>query len=114
MNHFVKLIVIALVSFGLMQILPFWSVAVAGFLASLFIKSGNLGSFLTGFLAVFLLWGGMAYLINMETAGVMTEKISQLFSMSPPLMILLTGVIGGITAGLGSLAGNQLRLALKS
>ncbi len=113
MKNILKIIFIVVLAWGLSFILPFWGAALAGFIASLVIRTSNVASFLTGFVAIFLLWGITAFLIDLETQSIMTDRISGIFSLSPPFLILITALIGGITGGLGSLTGCTLRASVK-
>ncbi|MCA6073440.1 hypothetical protein [Fulvivirga sedimenti] len=109
MRNILKVLLIAALAWGLSFILPFWGAALAGFIGSMVIRTSNVASFFTGFIAIFLLWGITAFLIDLETQSIMTDRISGIFSLSPPFLILITALIGGITGGLGSLVGCTLR-----
>ena len=109
MKKLLKIIVIAALAFALSQFLPFWSVAIAGVLGSMLITTSNVASFFTGFIAIFLLWGITAFMIDVNTQGIMTDRIADLLGFSPPFLILISALIGGITGGLGSLAGCTIR-----
>ena len=105
MRNILKVIVIALLAWGFSFFLPFWGAAVAGFIGSLLIRTSNVASFITGFIAVFVLWGMSAFLIDLNNQHLMAGRIGELFSMSPPFMVLVTAVVGGVTGALGSLFG---------
>jgi hypothetical protein len=109
MQHFIKFLLIGLLAYLSSYVLPFWGVALAGFLVSAGIRSSHLSSFLIAFLAVFILWGTMAYYIDTETSGIMTNRVSQLLSLDPPVIILITAALGGLTAAFGSLTGSLIR-----
>lgn len=109
MQHFIKFILILALAYLSSFVVPFWGVAIAGFIGSITVRSTHISSFLIGFIAVFILWGLMAFYVDIQTSSILTDRISQLFSLDPPFLILITGVLGGITAGLGSWAGSMLR-----
>ena len=109
MNHFTKFILILVLAYLSSFVVPFWGVAVAGFIGSLVVRSSHWSSFLLGFLAVFILWGVMALYIDTETASILTDRVSALLSVQKYLLILITALIGGLTAGLGSWSGSVLR-----
>lgn len=109
MKHFIKFILILLLSCISSLILPFWGVAIAAFLVSLMIGTSGTSSFFIGLLALFLLWSIMAFMNDFQTGGIMTDRISQLLSVDPPVLLLITGLLGGLTGALGSLTGCYFR-----
>ena len=109
MQHFLKFLLIIVLAWLSSLVVPFYGVALAGFIASLIVRSSYLSSFLIGFIAVFILWGSMSFYIDTETNSILTSRVSALFSVDPPILVLITGVLGGLTAGLGSLCGSLIR-----
>jgi len=109
MNHFSKFILILGLSYLSSFVVPFWGVAVAGFLGSVIVRSSHVSSFLIGFIAVFILWGSMAFYLDTETSGILTDRVSALLKIDKPFLILITAVLGGLTAGFGSWAGSMIR-----
>ena len=57
MKFFVSLLLTALLSFAAGLYLPWWSIAIAAFIVAALIPQSAVKSFLTGFTALFLLWG---------------------------------------------------------
>lgn len=109
---------IAVFGIGLLlaQVLPWWSIALAGALAG-FIWHGHKGkSFLAGFLGGLLLWTGAALAIAWTTGSDLHDKFALLISpaLSGTLLAVVAGVIAGIVAGLAALSGDALRQAIKS
>ena len=86
--------------------LPWWIVAPIAFLISyLFRLKGGQG-FLAGFLGVFLLWAGKALVIDRSNEHILSPRIAALIHIpSVPLLILVTGLIGGLVAGIAGLSG---------
>lgn len=111
MKFFISLFLTAALSFAACLFLPWWVIAVTGFIVAALIPQGPRRSFLAGFIALFLLWGGMSFFISAANDHLLAHKISVLFikTDNPILLILLTGFIGGLVAGLGSLTGSFLR-----
>ena len=62
-------------------------------------------AFLCGFVAVFIFWSLLSLWISSNNDHVLAHKVSLLFLKmdSPFLLILVTGLIGGVVAGLGAL-----------
>lgn len=110
MKFLLSVLLIAALSFAACLFLPWWVIAIAGFLVAVIIPQRSWRSFLSGFLALFLLWAGMSLMISSANDHLLAHKISMLFIKldNPILLILLTGFIGGLVAGLGSLTGSFL------
>lgn len=108
MKFWLSVLLIAALSFAACLFLPWWVIAIAGFLVALIIPQAAWRSFLAGFLAVFLLWAVISFIISSANNHLLAHKISVLFIRmdNPALLILLTGFIGGLVAGLGSLTGS--------
>ena len=108
MKFIVSVFLIALLSFSACLYLPWWSVAIAAFIVTALIRQPAFISFLTGFISVFLLWSILAFIISYKNEDILAHKVSQLIIQmdSPPLLILITGVVGGLIAGFAALAGS--------
>lgn len=107
----VSILLIAVLSFTIGLYLPWWSLAIAAFLVAALIHQRAGKSFLAGFLALFLLWGIMAFVIDQQNQQVLSKKISTLLPLggSSLMLILLTAFIGGLVAGFAAMAGSYLR-----
>ena len=111
MKFFVSLILTALLSFVACLYLPWWSIAIAAFIVAALIPQGAAKSFLTGFTALFLLWGGLSFWISNNNEHLLAHKVSMvLLKMDNPwVLILATAIIGALVAGFGALSGSFLR-----
>ena len=111
MKFILTIILIAVLSYAANIFLPWWSIAIVAFLVSVLIPLKPGKAFLSGFLSVFFLWGGSSYFISSNNANILAQKISQLmiFMNSPLLLIILTGLTGGLVAGFAALSGSFLR-----
>ncbi|MFM6926019.1 MAG: hypothetical protein ACKOU7_11000, partial [Ferruginibacter sp.] len=91
--------------------LPWWSIAIAAFIIAALIPQKPFRSFLTAFIALFLLWGGLSFWISNNNDHVLAHKVSQLIlKMDSPLMlVLVTALIGALVAAFAALAGSYLR-----
>ena len=91
--------------------MPWWSIAIASFAVAALIHQKPLKAFLSGFFALFLLWGGLAYWIDMKNNHILSQRIAELMKMgsSSITIIIVTGIIGGLVAGLAALSGSFLR-----
>jgi len=95
--------------------LPWWAVMVAAFVASLMIGLKKSAVFFIPFLAIALFWMGYALYLGSSNDFTLAKKIAVLFPLngSTTLLVLITGIIGGIAAGVSSILGNQCRIFLK-
>ncbi|WPP50664.1 hypothetical protein [Catalinimonas niigatensis] len=110
MRFIFKIILIAGLSYLFELFLPWWSVVIAAFLVNLWMPSKGFVDFLSGFLGVGLLWLIYAWLIDSDTASVLSARIAQLFNMpNASFMIAITGLVGGIAGGFAALSGSQFR-----
>jgi hypothetical protein len=87
--------------------LPFWMTAVGGLIGAWFFRARASG--LTALFSGFFLWFVPAFLLNRGNGGVLAAKVGALFMGLTPLhLLLLTGLLGGLLAGLGHLTGRYL------
>ena len=96
-------------------VLPWWSISLAGFISGVFFKQSKLFSFLSVFIAVALFWGLMAFFISISNNHILAHRISLLIIKkdNPYLLILITSLIGGLTAGISALTGQSLVILVK-
>lgn len=130
MKFFVRFILILVVGYFALKFFPFWVSAFVAFVVGLGLseqrKRRMFGkktppplSFLAGFLAMFLLWGGFTFLIDHQNASLLSQKVAQLIpgaagSAGNYMMIIISALIGGLLGGFGALSGNLLGEAIKS
>ncbi len=108
MKKFLLSIVLLLILGFLAQtFFPWWSVAIVAAAIGFIMKFDNgLWSYVAGFIAVAVLWGGYAGYIDTNNAHLLSTKMGNLFgALSSFSMILLTSLIGGIVGGFGALTG---------
>jgi hypothetical protein len=91
--------------------MPWWSIAIVAFAVAALIHQKPLKAFLSAFFALFLLWGGIAYWIDMKNNHILSQRVAELMKMGPSsiTIIIATAVIGGLVAGLAALPGSFLR-----
>ena len=111
MKFLVSVVLTALLAFVAGLYLPWWSIAIAAFIVALIIPQRPGSSFLSGLLGLFLLWGALALWINIKNEGILATKIASVLPLggSAVLLILVTGLIGGLVAGFAALSGSYLR-----
>lgn len=90
--------------------LPWWSVALASAILAYSFRMSPLISFSIAFVSVTFLYIGVAYVLFIRSDSRLTEMISGVFmNIGTYNLILLTGLIGGLTAGFGSWVGSSAR-----
>jgi hypothetical protein len=110
MRTLIKILFISLVSYLVKDYGPWWLIAVAGFIAGATLKESGGRSFIAGFAAIFVLWTALSYNQSAYGDHLLAERITDLFSVGSRLVLLLiTGILGGLVAGFGTLAGTSLR-----
>ena len=110
-KFFVSCILIALLSFAACLYLPWWSIAVVALLVSLSVPQKPVVSFITGFLALFILWSAFALLISTGNDHVLARKMALvIFKRDYPfVLIFISGFIGSLVAGFAAMTGSYAR-----
>lgn len=111
MKFFISILLTALLSFAACLYFPWWCIAIAAFTVAVLLPQTPGRSFLSGFLAIFFLWGGLCLFISFKNHHIFTHKISLLIIKidNPILIILLTTLIGAVVAGFSALTAAYLR-----
>ncbi|MFZ4059013.1 MAG: hypothetical protein ACOYKE_12790 [Ferruginibacter sp.] len=111
MKFFVSIILIALLSLAACLYLPWWSIAIVALLVAALIPQKPIKAFLSGFIALFLLWGGLAFYISKSNGDILAHKVAVLIlKVDQPLaLIAVTALIGALVAGFAALTGTYLR-----
>ena len=111
MKFLVATLLTALLAFISGLFLPWWGIAIAALLVALVVPQDAGKAFLSGLLGVFLLWAGLAWWIDMKNNGVLSKKIAMVLPLggNTLYLVLITGIIGGLVAGLAAMSGSFLR-----
>ena len=112
MKFFVSLFLIVLLAFVSGLFLPWWTIAVVSFIVSVLIPQKPRRAFLTGFLALGLLWAVLSLWIDTRNEHILSHKLATVlpFSGSSLIMILFTALVGALVAGFASLTGSYMRM----
>ena len=115
MKFLVAIILTALLAFISGLFLPWWGMAITSLLVAVLVHQKAGKAFLAGLLGVFLLWAGLAWWIDMKNNGVLSMKIASVLPLggNAGLLILVTGFIGGLVAGMAAMSGSFLRASNK-
>ncbi len=111
MKFFISLLLIAILSYAACLYFPWWSIAIVAFAVNLLIYQKPFLAWVSGFLAIFILWIAISFFLSNNNEHVLAQKISILILKmeSPALLILITGLIGALVSGFAALAGNYWR-----
>jgi hypothetical protein len=89
-----------------------WMIALASFIPALFYRLEAKRTFLSGFLAIFLAWAGDALIRSVMNHHILASRVAHLlFVGNWWCLALLTGVLGGLVAGMSALCGRAVRNA---
>src|SRR5258708_23624047 len=110
MKFLVTTLLIALLSFLSGLYLPWWCFALAACGISALIPQKPFWAFLAGFLALFLLWGGLAWGIDTANNNILSVKIAQLLHLgdSSLLLVLVTALVGALIGGGSAITGTYM------
>lgn len=115
MKFLVATILTALLAFISGLFLPWWGIAITSLLVAVIIHQKAGKAFLSGLLGVFILWGGLAWWIDMKNNGILSKKIASVLPLggNALLLILVTGVVGGLVSAFAAMSGSFLRASAK-
>jgi hypothetical protein len=115
MNIFIKGFILALLLGFAVGFVPiWWLIALAAGLSGFIFPNDGLKSFLTGFLAMGLLWWLQAWWLSSNNEGLLLTKITDVLKMGSITIYFLTFFIAGLTGGFGYLTGAYARKAFMS
>lgn len=108
-------LVIIIASFLLQMVLPWWAVIVISFATcGLIGKTGKI-AFWQPFLAILLLWLGMALFKSLPNHNVLATRVAEMIGVKLwPIILLITVVLGGLVAGISGYCGYHFRKAIIS
>ena len=77
------------------------------------LRQSPLKSFLSGFISLFILWGMLAWWIDIKNQSILSRKIALILPLggSSFLLIIITAFVGALIAGLAALSASFLRPA---
>lgn len=113
MKFLVATALTSLLSFaiGLFTFLPWYSFVICAFIVALAIHQKPFKAFTAGFVAVFILWVILVVLIDNANEHILSTKVANILPLGGNYMMLIivTGFVGGLLAGMGALTGSFLR-----
>ena len=113
MKFLVATALTALLSFaiGLFTVLPWYSFVFCAIIVAVAVHQKPIKAFGAGSIAVFVLWIVQVTLIDAANEHLLSKKVAAILPLggSHVALIILTGFIGGLLAGMGALTGSFLR-----
>lgn len=111
MIKLINFLLTIVLAFVLAQFLPWWGIMVAALFVSIVVPLRGAPAFLIPLLAVALLWMVHAWWLGNGNDFTLSQKLATLLPLSGSiaLLILITGVVGGLAAGFAGLLGSQFR-----
>jgi hypothetical protein len=111
MRFLLSILLTAVLAFVAGMYLEWWSIAIAAFLVALLLPQRLGRSFLAGFLGIFILWGVLAFWIDIKNDSLLSNKMAELFGLgsSGILLVLITALVGALVAGFAAMSGSSLR-----
>ena len=115
MKFLLTTILSAALAFALGTFMPWWSVAIAGFIAGLAILQRPWIAALAAFTGVFIVWFCLAYFISSANGHALATNIATMVLKSPNAMMLIfvSALLGGIVASLAGASGAWFRKAFE-
>jgi hypothetical protein len=109
--NFIGTIIIAAI---LSQFFPWWTIMVASFATGLFINLKKAAVFFVPFLAILIFWIVYSYILSSSNDFILAKKLAVLFPLNGnvTLLMLFTGIIGGIAGGIAGVFGKQCSVLL--
>lgn len=106
-NFILSVLVIIVGAAALQPFFPWYIIAAVAFVTGYLIKQSALTSFLSGFTAIFLLWVVYAFILSNANNDLLAHKVAMLLPLSGNvhLLMLVTGIIGGVVSGFAALSG---------
>ena len=95
--------------------LPWWSIMTAALTTALFIPLKRTAVFFVPFIAILLFWVVYSYILSSANDFTLAKRIAVLLPLggNPYVLMLVTGIVGGLAAGIAAIFGKQLSLMLK-
>lgn len=101
---------ILIISFFLQLALPWWIVAIVAFAFSAWKAATGKHAFVHSFTAIFLLWVIMGLIKTIPNENILANRVGEMLMLPPSgftwvIVLLITGIIGGLSAAFAGLAG---------
>ncbi|HRI22920.1 MAG TPA: hypothetical protein PLA68_18305 [Panacibacter sp.] len=111
MKFFIAILLTALLGYAAPLYFPWWSFAVTSLIAAAAIPQKPFKAFAAGFIALFLLWGAHAYIIDNANEHILSQKVANILPLqgASSVLIIITALVGAIVSGFAALTGSFIR-----
>jgi len=113
MKFSIALLLTALLTFAVglfSNVFPWWSFVICALIVAAAIYQKPWKAFTAAFLGVFILWIILAALLDFPNEHLLSGKVAEILHVgSYSVVLIVTGIIGGLVAGMGGLTGSYLR-----
>ncbi len=108
MKFIIAVLLTALLGFAFPLYFWWWSFAATSLLVAIIIRQSPGKSFLSGFIAIALLWAVQAAILDAANNHLLSHKVALLlpFNGSGVVLLLITAIIGGLVSGMAALTGS--------
>tara|TARA_R110000868_G_scaffold148199_1_gene369926 strand:- start:158 stop:520 length:363 start_codon:yes stop_codon:yes gene_type:complete len=114
MNLFLRVVLIIGLSYAAQTFFPWWSAVVVALLVEAILGKGDNTSFFSGFYGIAIPWIIISAYIDIKSESILTVRILELFKLPQfsSVLIVLTGLIGGLVGGVSSMVGGWIKDAI--
>jgi ABC-type antimicrobial peptide transport system permease subunit len=108
MKFFISIILTGLVAFAAGLQLPWFFIALAAFIVAIAIPQKTGKAFLSGFLALFLMWIIVAFVAQKNGGELIAKQVANVIPLKGNVLLItiVTGLIGGLVGGFAALTGS--------
>ncbi|WP_411894487.1 hypothetical protein [Winogradskyella sp. A2] len=109
-KNIINFIATIIIAYVLSLFMGWYSVMIASIITAFLIPLKRFTVFLVPFLAIFILWVVLSYLMGSSNDFILGERIADLLSLNGNvyLLLIITGLVGGIASGVAAIFGKQL------
>jgi hypothetical protein len=112
-------LLILIISLVLQFFLPWWIIAPIAFVIAFWKAKNAAHAFSSGFSAILLLWIVMGLVHSIPNENLLANRVGEMLmlpsnSFNWIIVLLVTGLVGGLVAGLSALAGFYSSAAVKN
>jgi TctA family transporter len=116
MNLLIRIILIGALAFGLQSYFPWYSAIIAALLVELILGKDGSTKFFSGFYGIALVWMALSAYVDFKSESILSIRILEMFKLPPygSVMVVLTGLLGGLLGGFATTVGGWIREAVKN
>ena len=110
MKFFLRLILIGVLTYFSSFVAPWWIIVVVAFVGGISLPGNSITVFVSGFLGVGIVWMGYAWMLDTANESRFSSMIGEILTIGDSLLLVVaSGVVGGICGGCSAISGSLLR-----